>query len=256
MYFHFVWYLLQPYFLLLLVTAIAVANLWRRRRETRKRLLLVSLPLLGFVLLSMPAVAYLTQGSLEWPYPPLKNRPTDTDAIIVMSAGIYPSDNVRAKAELDRDSCYRCLHASELYHQGIPCPIIVCGGNPDEGDENPPNARVMQDFLQEIGVPSAYIIVEDRSRTTYENVLECSKLVEKHQFKKILLVTDGIHLHRALGCFRKQGIDAIPAGCNYRATKFSGTIISFWPDSDSIESTGRVAHEWLGLGWYWLRGRI
>jgi uncharacterized SAM-binding protein YcdF (DUF218 family) len=255
MYFNFVWYVLQPYFLLLIATVIALWNLWRRRQETRKRLWLVSLPLAGLVLLSMPVAVYLAQGSLEWPNPPLKSRPSDTDAIIVLAAGIYPADDIRRETELDRESCYRCLYAAELYRQGLPCPIIVSGGKPSEDDEIS-IAEIMRQFLHKIGIRSTDIVVEDRSHSTYENALECSNLIRQYRFKKVLLITDGIHLRRALGCFRKQGIDAVPAGCNYRATKFGGTLLSFWPDPQSIESNGRVVHEWVGLGWYWLQGRV
>jgi len=59
-------WLFRPYTLLLLLTVLAVANLWWRHREARRRLLWLIIPLLVLVTLSTPAVAFLVLGSLEW----------------------------------------------------------------------------------------------------------------------------------------------------------------------------------------------
>jgi uncharacterized SAM-binding protein YcdF (DUF218 family) len=133
---------------------------------------------------------------------------------------------------------------------------VVSGGNPNEAGSDLVGATVMRDFLIQLGVNANDVLVEDLSRTTYENAVNCRRLLDEQHVHKVLLITDGVHMRRALACFRKQGIDAIPAGCNYRATRFVGSISSFLPDPEAAEWTGRASHEWLGLAWYWLRGRI
>ena len=72
---------LQPYPLLLLLLWLAWGNLWRRRRETRRRLLLLLAPLLLLTLCSLPAVAHVVLGTLEWQYRPLREVPEDAEAI-------------------------------------------------------------------------------------------------------------------------------------------------------------------------------
>ena len=88
MYFYFVWYLLQPYLLLYLLAALALANLWRKRCETRGRLTVLTLAFVLLALASTPAVSYLALGSLEWQYPPGGQRPADTEVIVVLAAGL------------------------------------------------------------------------------------------------------------------------------------------------------------------------
>src|SRR4051794_26081584 len=114
--------LLQPYILLHVFCGLTVANLWRKRRETRGRLVLVTLAFVPLPRPSIPAVSHLAVGSLEWQSPPPGQRPADAEAIVVLSAGVTPPDDARGRAEPDEDGIRRCLHAARLYHQGKPCP--------------------------------------------------------------------------------------------------------------------------------------
>src|SRR5712691_8416137 len=127
-----VWQFLQPFPLLLLLTGVALANLWRKRRETRGRLLLLTVPYLLLLLLSLPMSSYLLLGSLEWQYPAAETRPDDVEAIVVLGSLVRQPSGQRLRSELDENSMNRCLRAAELYRQGPPCPVLASGG-----DDNP-----------------------------------------------------------------------------------------------------------------------
>lgn len=254
--YHLVVDLLRPYTLLCLLMGAALVNLWSRRRETRGRLLCLTVPFVALVLLSLPAMSYLLLGTLEWRYPPVTQRPANVEAIVVLSAGIRPPDAVRTRAELDPDSLYRCLHAAEVYHQGPPCPVLLSGGKVDPEAPGPPTAELMRDFLLKLGVNAADLITETQSRTTYENAAQCRTLLEPRGIHRIVLVTDATHLLRALLCFRKQPIEVIPSGCQYRATHLDYKLTNFLPSSDAALNCQRAIHEWLGAVWYWIHGRI
>src|SRR5690348_17051619 len=115
--------LLQPFPILFVATALAVLVLWRRRRETRARLVRLSVAFAALALVCTPAVAHLALGSLEWHYPPRPRRPADVEGIVVLASGIRPPDEVfRPRAEADEDTFLRCRHAADLYAQGAPCP--------------------------------------------------------------------------------------------------------------------------------------
>ena len=96
----------------------------------------------------------------------------------------------------------------------------------------------MRDFLRDQGLSDADLIVEDRSRTTHENAVECRKLLEERRITKVILVTDAVHMFRALRSFRKQGIQAVPSACHHRATQFEWTLWDF-PDRHGIWGSGR-----------------
>jgi uncharacterized SAM-binding protein YcdF (DUF218 family) len=248
--------LLQPYTLLFLVTGLALARLWYKRRETRGRLAALTVAFVALLLLSVPAVSHLALGSLEWRYPPLEQRPTDADAIVVLSAGVIPPDGDRTRAELDEDSLRRCRHAARLYHQGPPCPVLVSGGRVDPDMPAPPCAHLMRDSLVGLGVRPADVIVEDVSRTTYENAVECGRLLRQHRLTRVVLVTDAVDLYRAVLCFRKQGVEPVPSASWYRAGGFVWEPVTFLPSPGAARGCQRVWHEWVGLLWYRLQDRV
>jgi len=247
---------LNPYTLLYLLMALAVGNLWRRRREGRGRLLLVTVPFVSLTLLWVPALVHLALGTLEWQYHALQQRPDDAEAIVVLAAGLLHAEETQARAELDADTWYRCLYAAQLYHQGKPCRVLVSGGKSDPDSADPACAVLMHDFLLERGVNAADLIVETDSRTTYENALNSARLLERHGIHKVALVVDAVDMFRALRCFRYQGIETIPSPCHYRTDHFEGSFFDFLPNPNTAANGQRVWHEWLGVAWYRLKGRI
>ena len=248
--------LMQPYPLFFLLGGIGIANLWRRRRESIRRLLLVTLPFVALTLLSMPAVAHFSLGTLEWRYPPTEQRPDGAEAIVVLGGGIQPADATRLRAEMNSDSLWRCLHAAAVYRQGKPCPVVVSGGTIDAGTPTPPIALLMRDFLHDYGINDADLIVEDQSRSTHENAVECRKVLEQRRIGKVILVTDATHMFRALRSFWKQGIAAVPSACAHRAKQVEWGLFDLLPSADAVQNQQRMIHEWLGFAWYWFRGYL
>jgi uncharacterized SAM-binding protein YcdF (DUF218 family) len=248
--------LAQPTVLLVLLTALAVANLWRKHKESRRRLLLLTIPFVLMVVWWTPAVSYLTLGSLEWGYPPLDKRPEDVEAIVLLSGYVRVLDEEGTQVELGEDTLYRCLRAAEVYRQGKPIPMVVSGGKVDPDAPGPALAVAMRDFLRQQGVPNSDLIVEERSRTTYENAVECCRLLDERGIHRILLVTDATHLARAAACFRARGADVVPCGCRYRAARMMWSVGAFVPDPAAAGGTQDAVHEWLGRAWYRLRGRM
>jgi uncharacterized SAM-binding protein YcdF (DUF218 family) len=248
--------LLQPFPLIFLVAWLIIADLWRRRRESRGRLISMTVGLAALTLLCTPAVIYPALGTLEWGYPPLARRPESADAIVVLGGGIVRADTTRLRPELTEDTIFRCLHAADLYHQGRPCPVIVTGGQLAPGSPIPPVAPYMRDLLVRLGVNASDVVIEDKASTTYENATETRRILEERQVRQALLVTEAVHMPRSLGCFRKAGVEVVPAACHHRATAFEFRLGFCLPSPEGAKDGLAVAHEWLGLAWYWIRGRI
>ena len=247
--------LLQPYPLCFLLTAAALGYAWYREPAARRRLLGVVLPFAGLALLSLPALSYLELGSLEWQYPPLRDPPARVEALIVLGGGIRTADAVRPRPEPTEDTAYRCLCAAELYRAAHGCPVVVTGGRMN-GPSEPACAEVMRDFLTELGVNGSDISVEGDSQTTHENAANSRKLLEPRGVRRVVLVTDAAHMFRAERCFRKQGLEVVPAPCNYRATTFEWSVGKFVPHPEAAGESAEAFHEWVGTLWYWWTGRI
>jgi uncharacterized SAM-binding protein YcdF (DUF218 family) len=248
--------LLQPHILLYVVMGATIAHMWWKRRETRRRLLFLTVPFMALTLCCLPVMNYLALGMLEWPYPPMDERPAEARAIVVLAGYVKAPDSFQKRPELGADTVYRCIKAAELYHRGEPCPIMVCGGSSDRDSSGPACAPIMKEFLVRMGVRAADVMVEANSLTTHENAVEAGKLLKERGIRRVVLVTDATHLFRALACFRKQGIDVVPCGCRYRATELDPSILDFVPNPAAARHWEVVWHEWLGVAWYWIRGRM
>ncbi|NLS95777.1 MAG: YdcF family protein [Planctomycetaceae bacterium] len=248
-------HLCHPFLLILLMIALVVGEMSLRRRFTRCRLLLLSSLLLVLGALSTPVAAFFAAGSLEWPFPSRDSGQSSAEAIIVLSAWVIPPDEVRTEPELDASTLYRCLKAVELYRTLGPRTIVLSGGRLPEGIDYS-LADAMRRFMLTQQIPDSNLLVEDRSTTTYENAVETRSLLQERNIRKIVLVTDAMHLPRAMACFRAQGIEVVPAGCRYRSAGFQWVPLAFVPSSTSAVVVAEAAHEWIGLLWYWIRGRI
>jgi uncharacterized SAM-binding protein YcdF (DUF218 family) len=246
----------QPLTVLSLALAVVLVCLWRRRRETPRVLWLLTVPVAVLLVSSIPAVNYPLLGSLEWGYPPRNERPAKAEAIVVLDGGVSFPDATRPEAELGPDSMRRCAHAAALYHQGRPCPVVVTGGYRDPHGSGRTISQVMGDFLTRLGVKPDNLILEDRSRSTYQSAVECRRLLDERGIRRVVLVTDAFHLRRAVGCFRKQGVEVFPSGSWYQATEFRWEAGTFLPNLGGAQAFQSVLGEWAGLAWYRLLGRV
>jgi len=245
---------LTPMALLHLAVLLAIVRLWRKQKECRRRLRWVAVPFLLLTLLNSPPAAYLALGSLEWPYPPSDEVPRDAGAIVVLAGSVRPPDRVRTRPELGPSTLYRCLHAVALHRAAPDLPVLVSGGELDEGGLS--SAGVMRDFLTSQGVKASVIVTEDRSRNTYENAVESCRLLRDRGIRRVVLVTNAAHMRRAAACFRAQGMEVAPSACNHTANEYHLAWTDAVPDTRSASQVDQAWHEWLGLAVYRARGRL
>tara|TARA_Y100001978_G_scaffold201897_1_gene221377 strand:- start:92 stop:862 length:771 start_codon:yes stop_codon:yes gene_type:complete len=248
--------LLRPYPILIFLLLFVVVVCWRRKigpRSIRFAMLIATLLLWFF---SMPVVSFFSAATLEWQYPPVYERLPEAEAIVVLGSGVAPPDAIRARAELDQGGLRRCLKAAELYKSGEPCPIVVTGGRVESYKTGPVMAEVMREFLIRQGVSAGDVILENESRSTYENAVKAAALLKQQDIESVLVVSDATHLIRGVGCFRNLGLQAYGGGCGYTATDLNITPRSFLPSAAAAAMNQIVFHEWLGLIYYRLLGRI
>jgi uncharacterized SAM-binding protein YcdF (DUF218 family) len=248
--------LLDPYRLLLVIITAAIVLLWRKRAGACRSLIFLTLAFAALVILNLPVVGYFALGSLEWQYPPAGPRASDADAIVVLSGSVMPPDRFRRHTELGTTTLQRCVRAAELYHEGKALPVLVAGGKPGPEIPGDSAALAMHDFLVSMGVSQTDLIMESSSRSSHENAIESFKILSRRGMRKIILVTDAVHLRRAVSCFENRGIEIVPAGCHYRATEIEYRLSDFPPSPDAASCCLVAFHEWMGVVYYRMRGWI
>lgn len=184
---------------------------------------------------------------------------SDAGAIVVLGGGISTHGQwTRPRPTLDALS--RVFKAHEVYLQfSEQLPVISSGGLGFPDDGIPPESLVMAEVMDRLQVKKN--IAETQSKNTYENASETRKMLEnKNEWRDaypIVIVTSALHLPRATACFKKQGFNPIPVSSHYiSSSEFIWDFKSFIPKSQYMAAISQALHEYLGLAFYKLAGRI
>lgn len=249
--------LTSPLPLVLLAMAVSLVYLWRARKLRGRALACVAIPLAALVVLSMPVTGMLLVTTLEGRCAAPEVWPDDAQAIVVLAGDVRRWRTPEPRAELGPTTLLRCLAAAQVYREAGPLPVVASGGKCDPDQPGPASAELMRDFLERLGVPSSDLIVEPRSTSTYGNAVESRRLLSQRGIAKVILVTDASHMPRSMMCFRRQSLEPVAAPCNARAGDWSRPIYDYViPSTGALANADVAAHEWLGIVWYWLHGRI
>ena len=100
----------------------------------------------------------------------------------------------------------RIDHAIALYKAGRVKTIIFTGGWRYGPDLTESIAAKNYALAQGVRVEDTYI--ETASQTTWQNLIEAEKLVRKHGLGRVLIVSDPLHMRRAMTMARDLGLDA------------------------------------------------
>ncbi|RUT83307.1 YdcF family protein, partial [Mesorhizobium sp. M7A.T.Ca.US.000.02.1.1] len=100
------------------------------------------------------------------------------------------------------------------------------------------------------------LILENKSRNTYENAVFTKELVTPKPGETWLLVTSAFHMPRAKALFDKAGFATVPWPVDYRTSGKEGIGLFRDNPADSLQATTMAIREWIGLFAYWLSGRI
>lgn len=127
------------------------------------------------------------------------------DCILVLGAGLK-SDNVTPSDMLyDRVSV-----ATDLYKAADgKIPLLMSGDH--TGDYN--EVAVMKSLAVELGASSEDVFLDHAGYSTFESLFRAK---EKFGAKRIIIITQEYHLHRALHIARELGMDAVGVSADLR----------------------------------------
>lgn len=103
----------------------------------------------------------------------------------------------------------RILTGVGLYQAGLADNILMSGDRSEGYDE----VSTMEREAEALGVPTENILVDPKGYSTYESIVN---LLAAHKGKRVLIVTQKYHLHRALYIAEKLGIEAYGVSADLR----------------------------------------
>jgi len=159
---------------------------------------------------------------------PVRKKAT-ADAIVVLGCRVddagLPSERMRRRMAL----------AVALYRDGAAPLIVLSGGGLGPVAE----AAAMRDLALAAGIPAAALLLEPDSRDTLANAVNTARLLQAAGKRRIVLVTDRMHLQRAALLFRRAGLDiAGVAGVPAHSIRTALTA-AFYEIASLIRAVGR-----------------
>lgn len=228
---------------LILMLFASIFLLTRWRRFSSYLFVVAGLLLLVF---STGMVATLLLSPLEYEYP-LLSDPADYPDVrkIVLLTGYGANDPLMPlSSRLNSSSVYRLLEAHNLYKRCHDCEVIISGTEAV--------TLIMKQQLQLMGVAEDRLITDADALHTYLSAEQLGTLINNERF---FLVTSAGHMRRALGVFRKQGMQAIPAPTDYQLPK-NFLYASMHATPMHLRMSELAIHEYVGILWYRLSGKI
>lgn len=246
-------FFIQPLnFAILLLLAGLVAAIFGRSKLAATS---SALALLTLVLSVWTSLGAMMLNPLEERYPK-PAFPHTVDGVVVLGGGFEGAINLaRGGYELNSGGD-RFVEAAILARKYPTAKIVVTGGVgalllDGEGD-----ADTAPRLLTALGVSPDRLVLENRSRNTYENAVFTREMVTPKPGETWLLVTSAFHMPRSKALFDKAGFETVPWPVDYRTSGKEG--VSLFADNavDSLQNTTLAIREWIGLFGYWLTGKI
>ena len=167
--------------------------------------------------------------------------PRPADAIVVFAGGVGESGKAGGGYQ------ERVKQAVDLYREGNAPWLIFSSGYMFAFWE----ADMMRNLAVDHGVPASAIILETKAANTYENVVFVREILDRHDWRSVLLVSSPYHMRRALLTWQKvvPEITVVPSPVPWSQFYAHGL-------GASLEQMRGIFHEYVAIIAYWWQGRI
>ena len=128
----------------------------------------------------------------------------DVDCILVLGCSVLPDGSPSAML------AERLQQGVALYEAGASAKLLMSG---DNGQVEYNEVATMGRYALQKGVPSHDVFLDYAGFSTYESVYRADAIF---QAKKIIIVTQKYHLHRALYIAQAMGLEAYGVSCDTR----------------------------------------
>ncbi len=125
------------------------------------------------------------------------------DVVIVLGASTSPAGGPTPTLRRRVDKGVRTLEETGAEA------LLLTGG---PAGRRPAEAEVMRDLARLAGAPEDRILIETEASTTFENARRSADIMRRHGWTRAVVVTDAMHIPRALLAFRGVGVRAAGRG--------------------------------------------
>jgi len=225
-----------------------------KKKTWRRKLLIVS-----FIVLVVFSNQFLFYHVSGWWEGELQNPNTvkNYDGIILL--GGFSSYKTEVERIRFHESADRLMQALQLYKMEKVKYFVFTGGSARIIVRGQKEGMFLKNYLSLMGIKNEDLLVEWNSRNTHENAIETKQILTERELQKgtFLLVTSAFHMKRALGCFKKVGIDVYPYSTDPLQSTLSPDFADcIMPSASVLAMWERLFREWVGYVMYRFKGYV
>ena len=195
----------------------------------------------------------------QWLASPLENRfprlqwPDRVDGILVLSASQQPYISTTRGIPVQHLAQGDMVAAVELLRRYPRARLLFSGGPPRHGRTSA--ADVARAIFEQLGVDAQRVTYETQSRNTWENLAFSQQLVQPKRGETWLLVTQALHMPRAMGVAQRLAWHVVPWPTDYVTPGSNGQLVHRMSLGRNLPTIDAALHEWVGLMVYRLTDR-
>ena len=235
----------------------------RRRRRRRWGVAGISLTWTSLLLMYLLGLGPISKKIIE----PLEGKYAILDTekltaggnapkfIVVLGGGYQRATGYPITSRLSKGTTVRVAEAVRI-HQLLPgSKLVFSGGDEVVGeDKRSTVADGMAEFARMMGVSNSDILLERDARDTSEHPVKILPLIGDD--RNVIVVTTAMHMPRSMALFEKQGFTPIAGPSGVSPSGSDLTLADFVPRAGSYLRIDAAVHEYLGLMWAKMRGKI
>jgi len=204
-----------------------------KKKKNGKFLIVIGVVL--YYIFSITPVSDLIISPLENKYVQLEQNEFQQTNKIVLLLGGPESDVLRASEAL------------RIYNLKPEKPIIYIAGRNFLSKQN--QALKLKNYLIERGIDEQNVLLEDKSKTTFESAQNIKKILKQEPF---FLITSAYHLYRSMWIFEKNDTNPIPAPTDFKIQN-EYNFFDFFPKANNLKNVDSSFHEYFGIVYYKLK---
>lgn len=241
----FIYSLLLPPGLLLLLLGLAVRRSWMKDRKWTW-LPLTLLLMLYLMSSGLTSDALMRSIESRYPQPSADDVRLNGDILVVLGGGATPdTPDLGGRGNLSGSAEARLLAAVRL-HKITGLPILFSGGKvfSDSGNE----ADIAGRQLRELGLSGEDILLENRSLNTEQNAQYTKELMDAKGYRHPVLITSAFHIMRSVVDFKQAGLATLPYPVDYWTSR---QPVFYWskllPSGAAFSASSAALKEYLGM---------
>lgn len=234
-----------------IIGALLCATRWARLGRRLAVTAIVLLAIVGF-----SPLGNLLLYPLESRFPPWNAASGAPDGIIVLGGPIDAELSVEHDTPVVRSAADRLIAGAALARRYPNARFVFTGGSPNLIGNDAREADYAGAIFESLGIAKSRLIMERRSRNTYENAQFTADMVKPKPGERWLLVTSAFHMPRSISLFRKAGFTVEAYPVDWRVGRGWSDVLAFTPiANDGLARTDIGLREWMGLVAYRLTGK-